>query len=105
MKISKKSIIAASIVRYLKKTNKATEREIADHLGISCPYFHQTVKFLVKAGIVKSERGNNGGYTLNKDNVTYKDVVMAVDGKHWEYKGDWKIVVDQLKEVLKSNEV
>ncbi len=58
--------------------------ESADHLAeaIRVPrrYLHKVLQDLVKAGLVRSQSGPGGGYSLNRDpkEITILDVVNAV---------------------------
>jgi len=55
---------------------------ISDNTGIPLPTVAKLMKNLVRAGLVKSHRGVNGGYSLNQaaDTVTVADVIEAIEG-------------------------
>ncbi len=57
-------------------------KQIAEQEKIPIRFLLKTVRLLTKAGIIKSYRGVNGGYTLakNPDSITLRDVVNAVEG-------------------------
>jgi len=57
--------------------------EIASNQNIPIRYLEQIFIRFKKAGIIKSVRGINGGYTFNGDfrSLTLLDVVEAADGK------------------------
>lgn len=54
---------------------------IADRQNLPLPYLEQLFAKLRKAGVVKSARGANGGYTLthSPDETRILDVIKAVD--------------------------
>ncbi len=57
-------------------------REIADHYPIPRRLLAEVVKDLARAGLVESQRGALGGYTLARgsDDITLGDVVVALEG-------------------------
>ena len=57
-------------------------RDIADRTGLPQPYLEQILLALKGAGIVRSKRGVNGGYTLARpaDEILLSQIVRAVDG-------------------------
>lgn len=54
--------------------------EISEQEGVSLPYAGKLLMILRKAGLVHSERGRNGGYSLAESpvNITVKKVFDAV---------------------------
>ncbi len=58
---------------------------IADRNGISPQYLEQVFAALRRAGIVKSVKGPQGGYLLNKtaDQITVAEIVLALDGSFY----------------------
>lgn len=46
------------------------------------PTVSKVLKLLVKAGLVQSMRGTNGGYKMNKsvENITISDIAIAIEG-------------------------
>lgn len=56
--------------------------EIAERQNISKKYLEQIVPMLNKAGILRTNRGNKGGYRLNveADKCTVGDVLFATEG-------------------------
>ena len=60
-----------------------TLRDISLRQGISLVYLEQLFSKLKKNKIVKSIRGNKGGYVLNKNasEVKISDILLAVDEK------------------------
>lgn len=59
-----------------------TVREIGDSQNISARYLEQIMIRLRVSGIVKSIRGNKGGYELtrNPDEITLGDILRAIEG-------------------------
>ncbi|RKR11452.1 BadM/Rrf2 family transcriptional regulator [Flavobacterium sp. 90] len=65
------------------KENKITVKDLANFQNISETYLAKAFTKLKKAGIVKSNIGVKGGYTLSKlpDEITFLDIVLAVEGE------------------------
>ncbi|HHW06451.1 MAG TPA: Rrf2 family transcriptional regulator [Clostridia bacterium] len=59
-----------------------TAKDIAEHEEIPMRYLLKTLRSLVKAGILHSFRGPEGGYALAKEphEISLLDVVEAVEG-------------------------
>ncbi|HEX3015357.1 MAG TPA: Rrf2 family transcriptional regulator [Desulfobacteria bacterium] len=57
-------------------------KNVADRQGISEHYLEQLISGLRKAGLVKSVRGAQGGYTLAKEPaaITVGDVIRVLEG-------------------------
>ena len=57
-------------------------KEISEHQGISKKYLEQIVPMLNKSGILRTNRGNKGGYMLAKSprECTVGDVLRATEG-------------------------
>ena len=57
-------------------------KDIADRQGISKKYLEQIVPLLNKTGLLRTNRGNKGGYMLagSPDEVTVGDVLRATEG-------------------------
>ena len=58
-----------------------TVRKIADFANVPHAYLQKTTRTLVRAGLVKSQRGRGGGLVLTRapSEITIWDVVSAVD--------------------------
>ncbi|MHC4224540.1 MAG: RrF2 family transcriptional regulator [Planctomycetota bacterium] len=58
-------------------------RQIAEDLGLSPSYLAKTANQLVKAGILRSQRGAHGGVTLSRapEDITLLEIVEACQGK------------------------
>ncbi len=57
-------------------------KDISRRTNISLKYLEQVIALLNRAGLVKSLRGNNGGYKLNKSpkEITSYDIIIATEG-------------------------
>lgn len=57
-------------------------KDIAARQNISLKYMEQIIAFLIKAKLVKSVRGNSGGYMLAKSAMQYTagDILRAAEG-------------------------
>ena len=57
-------------------------KDIAARQDISLKYMEQIIALLIKAKLVKSVRGNNGGYLLAKSSMQYTagDILRAAEG-------------------------
>ena len=86
MKLSSKGRYAVMALTDLAKFNPKDPvalRDISLRQGISLVYLEQLFLKLKKYKIVKSVRGNKGGYALNKNasEVKISDIFFAVDEK------------------------
>ena len=57
-------------------------KEISDRQNISKKYLEQIVPLLTRNGILRTNRGNKGGYALarSKDEITVGEVLRATEG-------------------------
>jgi len=64
----------------------STVKEIAEHEGFSITFTEKILQALRRAGIVASQQGNKGGWTLVKpaSEVTLKQIVEAIEGSTFE---------------------
>jgi Rrf2 family protein len=55
---------------------------LAEKLGVSQTYLSKMLTKLVKAGLITSVSGANGGYRLkrNRDEISFLDVIHAIEG-------------------------
>ena len=86
MKLSTKSRYAVMALADMARFNNnepISLRDISMRQGISLVYLEQLFLKLKKNEIVKSIRGKNGGYTLNKDpsEIKISDILSAVEEK------------------------
>ena len=84
LNISGATSLALHAMAYLstKSDRLVTAREIASALDASEAHLHKVLKMLVKAKIIKSNRGPKGGVQLNKaiEDVKLIDIVESVEG-------------------------
>ena len=106
MKISAKTMIGCSILLYLKKNGTCQSKDLIDYLDVSKPYFEQCVGYLVKAGIVLTERGCKGGYYLREGSVNLWEVITAYGNSGWDMTGDnLDLFIAGVIEVAKNHNV
>ncbi|MCL2772091.1 MAG: Rrf2 family transcriptional regulator [Oscillospiraceae bacterium] len=60
-----------------------TIKEISERQGISIKYLEQIVTNLTRAGLLRSERGPQGGYMLTKtpEQYTAGEILRVIEGK------------------------
>ena len=86
MKFSTKSRYAlrlmAELARYAPGTTVPL-KEISERQNLSLKYLEQIVTPLARVGLVKSERGSQGGYRLSRSaaQITAGDILRAVEGE------------------------
>lgn len=85
MKISTKGRYALRMLTDLAENQGegyVSLNEIAERQEISKKYLEQIVPMLNKAGLLRTNRGNRGGYRLNKsaESCTVGDVLRATEG-------------------------
>lgn len=73
--------IMAYIVMYDGSENLSLQ-PLANHLNMSPTYLSKILTQLVKADLIQSAPGVNGGYSLRKqkENISFLDVTKAVEG-------------------------
>ena len=84
MKLTSKgryAVMALADLANFNSTNPVSLRDISLRQGISLDYLEQIFSKLKKHNIVKSSRGTNGGYILNKKPAEIKlaNILKAVD--------------------------
>ncbi|MCP3774032.1 RrF2 family transcriptional regulator [Paenibacillus sp. MZ04-78.2] len=57
-------------------------QHLAESQGVSPTYLSKILTRLVKAGMIESVSGVNGGYRLSrtKDDITFLDIIHAIEG-------------------------
>jgi FeS assembly SUF system regulator len=85
LRITKKVDYAILILAYLTshQTRPNSAREIAETYQIPRPVVANLLKTLAKAGLIVSQRGNQGGYLFvqDADELHLADILRAVDGE------------------------
>ncbi|PAQ16092.1 transcriptional regulator [Bacillaceae bacterium SAOS 7] len=86
MKYSKATNYALHTLIYLARQDSNTSigvQELASQQQISTTYLSKILSQLVKAGMIVSTSGVNGGYSLphNAKELTFFDVIQAIEGK------------------------
>jgi FeS assembly SUF system regulator len=82
-KISRLTDYATSVVMYLQSCDQLCSTDsIAKAVNIELPTASKVLKLLVKANILASVRGANGGYRMADDSETVSlyDVIFAMEG-------------------------
>lgn len=85
MKYTKATNYALHIMLYLIKqeTNENISLQpIASHMNISPTYLSKILTQLVKANLIQSSPGVNGGYSLKKlkEEISFYDIIQAIEG-------------------------
>ncbi|MCX7696434.1 MAG: Rrf2 family transcriptional regulator [Bacteroidales bacterium] len=75
--------IHSLVIIALSKNNFVNVNTIANITGASRNHISKIMQLLVKAGLVSSVRGPNGGFSLAKDpsQITFLDIYEATEGK------------------------
>lgn len=85
--------------------------QIAERRGMPLQFLEQLFSTLRRAGLLNSQRGVKGGYTLARpaDEITVLEVVQALDGRLGEEAreagGIWREGVEALREVFRSTTI
>ena len=85
MKITQEADYGLRVVIYLCKLGygeKVESKVISEKEGIPLRFLLKLLRKLIQVGILKSYRGVNGGYAINKlpEHISLKDVIEAIDG-------------------------
>jgi Rrf2 family protein len=69
-------------IHYGEEEELVTARDLAGRIDAPVKFFEQVLMELKKGGIIKSKRGNEGGYLLSKSpsQITIGEVVRIIDG-------------------------
>jgi Rrf2 family cysteine metabolism transcriptional repressor len=85
--------------------------QVAERRGMPVQFLEQLFATLRRAGLLQSQRGVKGGYTLARpaDRITVLEVVQALDGKVGEEGaeagGIWAEGVEALRTVFRSTTI
>ena len=65
------------------KDGRVTIKDISERQGISVKYLEQIVPNLKRSGLLRSERGSSGGYTLAKEPCQYTagEILRVIEGR------------------------
>ncbi|GGF94708.1 Rrf2 family transcriptional regulator [Paenibacillus albidus] len=85
MKYSKATNYALHTMLYLiavSPDKPVGVQQLADKQSVSPTYLSKILTKLVKAGMIESASGANGGYRLkrNQDDISFLDVIHAIEG-------------------------
>ena len=85
MKYTKATNYALHIMAYFIKQDgkeNLSLQPLATHMNISPTYLSKILTQLVKAGLIQSAPGVNGGYSLRKprNRISFYDVIQAIEG-------------------------
>ncbi len=83
-RISKLADYATAVMVYLagQPSEAHNAKDIAAHTRISLPTVSKLLKTLTKSGLLQSQRGASGGYTLARpaETISIAEIVTALDG-------------------------
>ncbi|WP_271813809.1 RrF2 family transcriptional regulator [Clostridium beijerinckii] len=85
MKYTKATNYALHTIVYMMenaKSEKISVSALAEHFNLSTTYLSKILTQLVKADLIESTPGANGGYVLRKDmkSISFMDVIKATEG-------------------------
>lgn len=85
MKYTKATNYALHIMAYFVKQEgkeNLSLQPLANHMNISPTYLSKILTQLVKADLIQSTPGVNGGYSLRKpkEEISFYDVIQAIEG-------------------------
>lgn len=85
MKYTKATNYALHIMAYILKQDRSENlslQPLASHMEMSPTYLSKILTQLVKADLIQSAPGMNGGYSLrrNKEEISFFDVIQAIEG-------------------------
>jgi len=110
--ISSKSNYALKAMIYIAINNdkKVKIKDISKSEDIPAKFLEQVISLLTKNGLLRSFRGNNGGYQLTKNPKDYNvyEIITSVDGRidiNYDQKNllkFWDNYNNNIKEYLSS---
>lgn len=84
LRISKLADYSTVVMSYLAREpeHMHNARDIMEHTQIALPTISKILKILAKAGLLRSHRGMNGGYTLAvaPAEISIAQILAAMDG-------------------------
>lgn len=92
MKYSKATNYALHAMLHLAVTTpnqRVDMQQLAEQLEVSPTYLSKIMTKLVKAGIIESSSGPNGGYKLksNWEDISFLDIIHAIEGSASLFEG------------------
>ncbi|MGM0702541.1 MAG: SUF system Fe-S cluster assembly regulator [Pseudomonadota bacterium] len=74
------AVVMAQIARHPDQSHAAGE--LAEAVQLPHPTVSKTLKMLVRAGLLESRRGAQGGYSLARpaSQITARDIITAIEG-------------------------
>jgi len=124
LKLSKKADYGLIAMKHLAENARrgaCSAKDVAEAFGIPAELMAKILQRLAKSGLLHSQHGTNGGYTLARDagRITAYDVIRAVDGpvlitscvtvrgecgqtEHCNIREPLRRVNDSIEEVLRS---
>jgi len=85
LKISEAASLALHAMIILSKNREepVSVKFIADELRVSANHLSKVMQRLVKTDLVRSVKGNRGGFKLahNPEDITFLEIYEAIDGK------------------------
>ena len=82
LKLSKKTDYAIILLTHLGKVNDpVSAQKVAEHYQLPYPMVANILKLLVSAGLIKSSRGQRGGYVLARpaENIILSEIIEVTD--------------------------
>lgn len=85
LKLTKKAdygLIALKFLAEHPETQAVSAKDVADAYGIPAQLLAKILQQLTRAGLLRSQAGMNGGYTLARDArlISAFEVILAIDG-------------------------
>jgi Rrf2 family protein len=83
LKLTKKADYGLMAMKHLAEhAGSCSAKDVADAYGIPQEALAKILQRLVKAGLLHSQHGSNGGYTLARDasKISAFEVIRAIDG-------------------------
>lgn len=84
------------------KGEKVILKQIAERQNISEPYLEQVFSTLRKAGIVNSQKGAQGGYSIAKDigDIKVADILRTLEGELFTIGDAENVVEEKIRELV-----
>lgn len=68
--------------RHAREPGRKNAPQLAAETGLPAPTVSKLLRMLAKAGLLDSQRGVNGGYSLTRDpgNISMAEIITAIEG-------------------------